>query len=180
MNGDKQSRRVFRLLMAWNDQKEEQWLSQQAREGWHVAKVGPLGYRLEKGTPADVAYRLDVLPRACGESAEYLELCRDAGWELVGRRGLWRVFRKPVAARETMEIHTHPESRIAAYRRVLGFMAVMAAAMVSQAMSSAMRDGGLEQRHVVLLVLQVLLASIFGYGALRMALTINRLRKLER
>ena len=180
MNGEKQTRRVFRLLMAWNDRKEEGWLSQQAREGWHVSNVGPLGYRMEKGAPAEIVYRLDVLPRSASERADYLELCRDAGWEPLGRRGLWQVFRKPAQAGQTMEIHTHPESRIEAYRRVLGFMAVMAVAMGIQATASAAREHGLESRHLPLLAVQVLLASIFAYGALRMVLTIRRLRKLAR
>jgi hypothetical protein len=60
---------------------------------------------------------------------------------------------------------------------VLFFLAVMGVAMGIQATASATREHGLESHHLPLLALQVLLASIFAYGALRMALTIQRLRR---
>lgn len=172
---NEQKKRVFRVMLAWNDQKEQRWLSEQARAGWHVERMGLVGYTLIKGTPAEIAYRLDVGPPR-GDRTEYLGLFRDAGWEHVGCRGIWHLFRKPVVDGDVPEIHTDPESRIAMYRRLLGISTLMMLAMVLQIPGGLSHVDGSTARWVMLGV-QVLLASTFAYGTLRMMLAINRLRK---
>jgi hypothetical protein len=167
---------VFRLLMAWNDAREEAWLTEQARQGWHVEKVGPLGYTMAEGAPAEVVYRLDVAPASREERDEYLTLCRDAGWEHVGRRGLWNIFRRPASSRGAMEIHTDPRTRIAAYQRVLGLTLAMAVAMLVQALATIARDPATPVQSMFPW-LQFALAAVFGYASLRMVLAVNRLKK---
>jgi len=173
MNGKR--KRVFRVMLAWNDRKEERWLTEQAKAGWHVERMGLIGYTLVQGPPADMAYRLDVGP-AHGDRTEYLGLFRDAGWEHVGRRGIWHLFRKPVLGREVPEIHTDPQSRISMYRRLLGVSTLMMLAMVLQIPGGLSRADGSTARWMMLW-LQILLAGTFAYGSVRMLLAVNRLRK---
>jgi hypothetical protein len=169
------TKRVFRLMMAWNDEKEQAWLQQQAREGWHVRAVHAYGYTFEKAPAAEVAYRFDVTPRDRGDRAEYLGLFRDAGWEHLGRRGLWHVFRKPVVPGETMEIHTDPRSRAEVYQRVAGFLGLMAVAMILQLTATLMRNPA-RTIELVMLVAQALLAGWFSYATVRTLLVVSRLR----
>ena len=37
------TRRVWKLFWAWDDEREEAWLAQMVREGWHLLAVGVPG-----------------------------------------------------------------------------------------------------------------------------------------
>ena len=182
MSGDKTTKSVVRMMMAWNDQKEERWLSEQEREGWHLKAVRFFGYTFERRAPTDVAYRLDLLPSCRRDRGEYFGLFKDAGWEHVGCRGLWQVFRKPVVDGQAPEIHTDPQSRIAMYRRLLALSVCMLAVMVSQ---MGPRIANLDQRHSgsaiarydVILWLQASIVILFAYGTVRLLLLISRLNR---
>jgi len=104
---------VFRLYTAWNDDKEERWLEEMARSGWHLVS-GPFPYTFERGAPAEIRYRLDYPPQD-SNLPEYLRLCHDAGWERVCESAGWQYFR--TASAEAPEIYTDNASRIGKYRR---------------------------------------------------------------
>lgn len=125
MSAVENTKRVFRVFWAWNDEKEERWLRDQAREGWHLKAVRAFSYEFERGAPADVAYRLDFQRRRRLNKAEYLGIFKDAGWEHVGTRRHWFYFRKAVEGGMTPEIFSDRASRIAKYRRVISILAVM-------------------------------------------------------
>jgi hypothetical protein len=168
------------MFMAWNDEKEERWLSEQERSGWHLKVVRCFGYTLERATPADVAYRLDVGPSARHDREEYFGLFRDAGWEHVGTRGLWHIFRKPVVNGQVPEIYTDPESRLAKYRRLMALMGVFLAVLATQ---TAPRVAGNGQsaiaRYPAILIVQVLAMAVFVYGITRLALVIRKLKRSQ-
>lgn len=119
--------RKFKVFPAWQDDKEEVWLRQMAQQGLHLTEpLFPCIYTFVRGAPADVAYRLDYVPRMSGdEFAVYLQVFRDAGWEYLGQMAGWQYFRKPVRAGETAEIYTDAESKIRKYRRLLGYLIVI-------------------------------------------------------
>jgi hypothetical protein len=56
-------------------------------------------------------------------------LFKDAGWEFVGEFGNWYYFRTPGRPGPVPEIHTDPESRMAKYRRLLGFLVLISGAV---------------------------------------------------
>ncbi len=180
MEMGRETKKMFRMLLPWNDEKEEKWLEEEARAGWHLRKVGCFGgYTFERGPAAEVAYRLDFGPSARRDRSEYFGLFRDAGWEHVGRRGLWQFFRKPAAGGEVPEIYTDPASRIAKYQRIAAFLGVFAAVMVTQVGSSVTRTAGRSASGFLdaILVLQVLLMAVFVYGIVRLTRVVNRLKK---
>ncbi len=171
MNEEKTTKRVVRLFMAWNDQKEQRWLEAQARSGWHVKSMNAFGYTLERGAPADVAYRLDF-SRGCRRGRdEYLALFGDAGWEHLGNRGPWHLFRKPVTGGEIPEIYTDAQSRIAMYRRVIVLLGAMLALITSQTGSRIAAGESL------VLWFQLAAISFLLYGIVRLMLVINRLKR---
>jgi hypothetical protein len=179
MSDEKTTKRVFRMMMAWNDQKEERWLADQARSGWHMTSVNAFGYSFERGAPADVAYRFDWGPGCRKDQSEYLGLFRDSGWEYMGRRGRWNIFRKSVVGGVEPEIYTDPESRIKMYQRVIGFLCAFFAIMVTQMVPQISREASPENlgRFPWVMSIYWVLIAFFLYGIVRMLLVIRRLRK---
>ncbi|MGA9752710.1 MAG: DUF2812 domain-containing protein [Acidobacteriota bacterium] len=177
MSGEKTTRRVFRIFMAWNDEKEGRWLAQQERDGWRLSGVGCFAYRFERAAPADVAYRLDYGPPKFQDKSEYFGIFQDAGWEHVGSRKQWQVFRKPIVDGRVPEIYTDPRSRIAMYRRLLGLMLAMLAMLgIITAVNLDMKNSIFE-RVPFTFGLYIGMMTVFAYGAVRILLIISRLRR---
>ncbi len=97
----------FRWFWAWDDEREEAWLSQMAAQGFHLVSPNPFGYyTFCQGEPRQVAYRLDYATSKYN-TAEYYQLFQDAGWEHVGQMGGWQYWRKPIpSGQEAPEIFT--------------------------------------------------------------------------
>jgi hypothetical protein len=116
--------RKHKWFWAWQDDAEEVWLQDMSRQGWHLVKPSPLGvYDFVRGEPKECVYRLDFQRGSRGRD-EYRQLFADAGWEHVGEMAGWQYFRKEVRPGEKAEIFTDNESKIAKYRRLLGYMAL--------------------------------------------------------
>ena len=187
MSGDKDTRRVFRALWPWNDEKEERWLAAQARSGWHLRSIGFLGgYVLERGEAAEIAYRLDVHRGRSKDREEYLGLFRDAGWEHVGSRGSWHYFRKAVVDGKVPEIYTDPESRIGKYQRVVALLAPMLlilAVVVAPRWPTQRTPGHprlVETVYASAFFAKLAVMAFIAYALVRLVRNINRLKKSQR
>jgi hypothetical protein len=85
--------RKYKLFGAWNDDKEEAWLSGMARQGLHLHSLGFPGiYNFTAGEPREDVYRLDFITDR-KDYQNYLQLFKDAGWEHMGEMGGWQYFR---------------------------------------------------------------------------------------
>ncbi|HNT75424.1 MAG TPA: DUF2812 domain-containing protein [Anaerolineae bacterium] len=116
--------RKFKWFWAWQDDKEEAWLTQMSREGWHLASLGfPGFYNFTVGEPSHYVYRLDFFTET-KDYTHYLQLFKDAGWEHLGRWGGWQYFRILAQEGESPEIYTDPDSKVQKYRRLLAFLIV--------------------------------------------------------
>lgn len=114
-----------RWFWHWEDDKEEAWLSQMAKQGLHLVRPAPLArYSFAEGEPRDVVYRLDFV-QSNKKDETYFQLFRDAGWEHVGEMIGWQYWRKEVKPGETAEIFTDAESKIRKYQRLIGFLAII-------------------------------------------------------
>lgn len=77
--------------------EEEEWLREQHKEGWKVVKfTPPCFYLFESCQPDDVIYRLDF--KNSEETPEYMQMCRDFGWENIAKSLGWLYFRKPASS----------------------------------------------------------------------------------
>jgi hypothetical protein len=115
----------FKLFWAWQDEQEETWLREMAREGWHLESAKPFGqYTFTSGAPGDYAYRLDFQTSAQKDLGNYLKLFEDSGWEFVGDMMGWKYFRKPAKPGEDPEIFTDNQSKIQKYQRLLGYLVI--------------------------------------------------------
>jgi hypothetical protein len=127
---EKKTLRRFKLFFAWQDDKEEDWLREMARKGWHLSSFGLPGfYNFIQGEPQDVVYRLDFITTKI-DMDEYLQLFQDAGWEHLGSLVGWQYFRKPAEAEGANEIYTDPESKIQRHRRMLAYFTIFLPIMI--------------------------------------------------
>jgi hypothetical protein len=109
----------------WEDDKEEAWLEQMARQGLHLVKASTFGqYFFARGEARDMVYRLDFVQSNKKDEA-YFQLFRDAGWEHAGEMLGWQYWRKEVKPGETPEIFTDIESKVRKYQRLRGFLAIV-------------------------------------------------------
>jgi hypothetical protein len=113
----------FRWYWAWQDHREEEWLGNMSREGWHLESFSLPGvYHFRKGAPKNYVYRLDFQTSPMKDREIYLQLFRDAGWEHLGSLSAWEYFRKEALPGEEPEIFTDPESKIKKYQRIIGWL----------------------------------------------------------
>ena len=79
---------------AWQDDKEEEWLSDMSKQGLHLSKPGFFGrYEFEQGEPRNYVYRMDFMTGKKDQKDTYLQMFTDAGWEHLGEFGSWQYFR---------------------------------------------------------------------------------------
>ena len=89
----KKTKTVFKVIFAWQDEKEEKWLEEMAASGWHLLSVAPFVYTFQRGTPEVVTYRLDYKLTTNKDYPEYVSIFRDSGWELVASMANWHYYR---------------------------------------------------------------------------------------
>jgi len=166
----------FRWFWAWHDEKEEAWLRSLSQKGWHLAALGLPGvYRFRVGEPRDYAYRLDYRTYRKNEQPYYLQLFSDAGWEHLGNMSGWQYFRKEVQPGESPEIFTDVESKVAKYKRLLVFLAIVLVPLILTS-----RTIWIDYPYSWWIAVRVMNLLVMGglvYAMLRLALKIRKLSK---
>ncbi len=112
-------KRVVKVIWAWQDDKEEEWLSGMSHQGWHLYDTAPFVYHFQRGKPLDVTYRLDFKLTMQKDYQEYLALFKDAGWELVAVMANWHYFRIQAGNERKPELYNDNRSRVEKYKRLL-------------------------------------------------------------
>lgn len=94
----------------------EQYLNEQAAQGWELEKVGWSFARFRATDRTDLRYSVDMVPGRKEGQEEYLDLCREVGWEQVARRGAMVMFAS-LPGRDPVPIQTDPQVEQSNYRR---------------------------------------------------------------
>lgn len=85
---------------------EEIWLRNCSKNGLKMKKyILPCFYVFEECTPQDVVYRLDYKNNTQNE--DYMQMCRDYGWESFQNKMGWIYFRKSAS-----QIHSENDAEI--------------------------------------------------------------------
>lgn len=176
---EKEIKTVFRVHWAWNDDKEERWLENMARQGWHLERSRGLYYRFEKGEPAEMVYRMDYQGLRGSERKEYMGLFKDVGWEHVGEFGGWQYFRTRAGDGPVPEIYTDPQSRIAKYRRLLAFLMIILVVVWTQVIISWGRPHDSHDFWYSIRVIQIAMTVLMAYAVVRLAAKIRKIRKQD-
>ncbi len=121
---------VYKVFWAWESEKEEKWLNDQAAKGLNLVATGAFRYVFEEGEPGTYAYRLELLDNlpSTEASQEYFRFMEDVGVEQVGSIGRWVYFRKRVED-GPFELFSDIESRIKHLKRI---RAIVCFAMVAE------------------------------------------------
>lgn len=159
----------WRIFFVWQDEQEQRWLEEMARQGWHLVKGG-IRFVFRKGAPAEVRYRLDYRRRFPEGKGEYVSLFQDGGWEYICEFKNWHYFRSPASA-NAPEIYTDAESRIEMYsqiRRVLAAVLICNTVVIGNV---AIRG---RSEWIKLLILVVI--CLLAYGVYRLGARMKQLR----
>lgn len=172
---------VFKVIFAWEDEKEERWLEQQAQQGWHLVEVAPFFYKFKRELPRRVIYRLDYKGTFDKDYQEYSSLFNDSGWELVAKMSNWHYYRLEPGNDRVPELYSSNRTKAEKYRRLLiGLLIPMAVlAMTLNPIYSRHFD---EQKSVLQaiyfssVVLRFLIMALLLYGLIRI---VRKIRRLE-
>jgi len=176
-----ETKQVYKVIFAWEDEKEEKWLEQMAAEGWHLQWVAPFYYTFVKGVPEKVIYRLDYKMTLDKDYADYTTIFKDSDWELVTVMGNWHYYRINPSNGRIPEIYNTNRAKAQKYRRLLlGLVPFLPIYLVifNPALSLFNRGNG-EEISLFLEIVQLfmfVLILFFIYAVVRIIL---KIRKLE-
>lgn len=173
---EKGTLRKFKWFWAWQDEAEETWLREMAKDGWHLSQiVFPTIYEFNPGEAQDYVYRLDYRSHWKMEKEDYLQLFLDSGWEYVQEMAGWHYFRQLARPGEQMEIYTDAESKIEKYRRLLAFLGILALPLVISLINlgDPPYDWFSPIRFVILLIF-----VLYVYAFIKILMRINELRRI--
>lgn len=99
--------------------KEEEWLSEMARQGWELTGTG-FGYRFRKTDPQETVIRIDFRIFASqDEFLNYRAMFEDSGWQhIAGSRTSGAQYFKRMSSSSSEDIFSDDLSRAERYRRL--------------------------------------------------------------
>lgn len=173
---EKEKLRKFKWFWAWEDEKEEKWLEAMSQNGWHLENPGlPCVYHFIKGEPRDYSYRLDFRTGSFKSLQEYLQICRDADWEMLGRMSSWYYFRKECQGTEKPEFFSDNDSKVQKYRRLVFFLVIFLPIMINGMLNLSRSENSGFITGVRIFYVFILL--FFSYAIIRLLLRIKKLKK---
>ena len=86
----RETKKIWKIFLVWNYDKEEEWLNEMAMNGWTLTAVGFCNYTFVKTEPGEYNIRMEMRPHDDG----YLEFLRENVVEYVVRILQWHYYRK--------------------------------------------------------------------------------------
>ena len=122
MSREKKSKiRHWALWVCTEPEKEEPFLTEMSRRGWHLQKTTYFRHIFRRGEPIGHQYRMDFMDSE-HRGPEFEQIYQDAGWEKVCESrdefGRWGYFRRPEVEGETLELYTDAESKLELLYRI--------------------------------------------------------------
>lgn len=170
----------FFTVIDWRD--EQEYLTQQHREGWKFVKQTGNVYTFERCEPEEVVYQIDFKGDD-NNREEYLQMFKDCGWEYLQDQYGYSYFRKPAKDMKENEkgIFCDDESRLEMLKNVFRkkvvplfvvFVMIIIPQLISQSLQAVIHaeEGGagywfpklLSITFIVLFVLYLVLFIKFG------------------
>jgi len=188
---NKRFKRVSRLFFAWQEKKEENWLIEMSKKGWHLDDTGFLTYIFRKGEPKDIIYRLDFKIIRNETIDDYITLFEDSGWEFISRMGPWYYFRTEAKKGEGQELYSDNTSKIRMYNSLRWLLIILCAPIVYNLPNlygriiKAVGDGIMDDIPAQALIINFafplaiflsLVLCLMIYGIIRISIVIKRLK----
>jgi hypothetical protein len=165
--------RRTKWFWGWQDDKEEAWLQDMARQGLHLKSPGFGSYEFTPGEPREMVYRLDFLHDTKNRTS-YLQLFQDAGWEHVGELNGWQYWRKSRLGPESDEIFTDTESKIQKYKRLMNYVLVTLPIYVPMYVVVINHKSGIVE--TIVLGIMLLLIAVYTFMIMKLQQRINQLK----
>jgi hypothetical protein len=109
----------FRMWLAPDIVKEEEWLTEMSRNGLHLQKYKLFTYHFEEDSTKSYTYQIDFRQ---GAKNDYFQLYEDAGWEHVTESiGVFHYFRTESTKLDVQKIYSDSHSIQDSYIRMRGF-----------------------------------------------------------
>jgi hypothetical protein len=167
----------FKWFWPWQDEKEEAWLSSISNQGRHLVSVKPFGnYTFSIGEKENFVYRLDYQANK-KDKESYLQLFQDAGWENIGEMSGWQYFRKRVETGEPPQIFTDVESKLAKYKRLLGYLIIFLPIYMVVFINSVFHGYPYAWWEIIRMLVFILIL-VWVYVIVGLSLRIRQLRRL--
>ena len=165
----------FKWFWAWQDEKEESWLTEMAKGGFHLVKVTfPIIYVFRQGDPGNYIYRLDYQTIKLKNRESYFQLFEDAGWEYVCEVGGWFYFRNRSAEAEVPQIYSDVQSKIGKYQRIMTYLVILLPIFL------ILRPDALERFSHFTIIIEVIYAALILFYIFAMVQLFRRINQLKR
>lgn len=91
-----ETKRVWRFFTVADYEKEEQYINEMAREGWHLTAVGFCRYVFRRGEPGAYTYKLDMVERTASDEVKesYFNFLTECDIRIVGEFKEWLYLQK--------------------------------------------------------------------------------------
>lgn len=112
--------RKIRIYPGWSYEREEEWLSEMAKNGKALCNIRFPFYTFEKTKPSEYQVRLTLLDKWPNEpeSMQYIRFVEETGAEYIGSVMRWAYFRKKSSEGEFSLLSDYP-SKIRQLRIIL-------------------------------------------------------------
>ncbi len=107
-------KRTWRFFTVADYEKEEQYINEMAREGWHLTAVGFCRYIFRRGEPGAYIYKLDMVERTASDEVKesYFNFLTECDIRIVGEFKEWIYLQKAASSGPfEMEDNTYAKLR---------------------------------------------------------------------
>jgi hypothetical protein len=105
----------------------------------------------------------------------------DAGWILCGRAASWYYFRSRKNSNASGDIFTDEDSRLAKYRRVLIFLAIVSLPIINQVLiysnTYRLTDGSFGLFGRIILGISMAILVLLGYAVIRITMLMRSISR---
>jgi hypothetical protein len=169
-----------RIFLPWQYEKEENWLSEMAANGWLLEDYCFIVYRFSSGVPRRFIYRIDFKSTPKNDLEEYINLFTSSGWEHITTAANWQYFRIP--ERDfTTDIYSDAASKIEKFRRMANLAYILLFPnLVLLILAIPDLRPGLESSHFTLTIVRVFLHFLaVGLPAWWVVMLHKKIKELE-
>ena len=111
---------VRKFFVAWQEDKEKKFLEEMALQGYILTKARFGKYVFEKQEAKKLIYEFDYNSfKTPEEEAEYIQIFKDAGWDLRCKNTGWYYFCTEDKAKQDLSIFSNNKSRKEKYKKLL-------------------------------------------------------------
>ncbi|MDL2258761.1 DUF2812 domain-containing protein, partial [Eubacteriales bacterium OttesenSCG-928-K08] len=171
--------RLRKVFLAWQHEKEEQWLRELSAKGLALVGVGFCSYEFEDCDPGEYVVRLELLKNwpTHPESRKYIQFVEEMGAQHIGSLMRWVYFRKKTADGD-FDLFSDLDSKCAHFSRIALLMAPISLFNIIVAVNNILLGIGHGfHGNLYIGLFGMVIGAILLYGTVRVLLHRRKLNK---